>query len=69
MTRPMTIPPRAVPDLTRRIFPVVAVVTTEGFRRLTEDETAGYAQAVIEERMREPGGPIAPLHSDRELSG
>ncbi len=57
------------PDLTRRIFPVVAVVTTEGFRRLTEDETAGYAQAVIEERMREPGGPIAPLHSDRELSG
>ena len=28
------------PDLTRRIYPVVAVVTEDGFRRLTDDEAA-----------------------------
>jgi proteasome beta subunit len=49
------------PDLTRRIYPVVAVVTGDGFRRLTEDEAGEYAQAVVAERMESPGGPIAPL--------
>jgi proteasome beta subunit len=49
------------PDLTRRIFPVVATVTTDGFRRLTEEEAGGYAQAVVDERMRSPAGPTAPL--------
>ena len=50
------------PDLARRIFPVVATVTTDGFRRLTEEEAGGYAQAVVDERMRSPAGPTAPLH-------
>ena len=49
------------PDLTRRIYPVVAVVTEDGFRRLTDDEAAEYAEAVVRERMQSPGGPIAPL--------
>jgi proteasome beta subunit len=49
------------PDLTRRIYPVVAVVTEDGFRQLTEDEAGEYAQAVVTERMQSPGGPIAPL--------
>jgi proteasome beta subunit len=49
------------PDLTRRIYPVVAVVTEDGFRRLTDDEAGEYAQAVVAERMQSPGGPIAPL--------
>jgi proteasome beta subunit len=49
------------PDLTRRIYPVIAVVTGDGFRRLTEDEAGEYAQAVVAERMESPGGPIAPL--------
>jgi proteasome beta subunit len=49
------------PDLTRRIYPVVAVVTENGFRRLTDDEAAENAEAVVRERMRSPGGPIAPL--------
>jgi proteasome beta subunit len=52
------------PDLTRRIFPVVATVTTDGFRRLTEEEAGGYAQAVVDERMRSPAGPTAPLRQD-----
>jgi proteasome beta subunit len=49
------------PDLTRHIYPVVAVVTTDGFRRLTDDEAGEYAQAVVAERLQSPGGPIAPL--------
>ena len=49
------------PDLTRKIFPVVAVVTGDGYRRLTEDETGACAQAVVDERMSSPGGPTAPL--------
>jgi proteasome beta subunit len=49
------------PDLTRRIFPVVAVVTAEGFQRLSDDEAGEYAQAIVDERMTSPGGPTAPL--------
>ncbi len=49
------------PDLTRRIYPVVALVTEDGFRRLTDEEAGEYAQAVVGERMQSPGGPVAPL--------
>ena len=52
------------PDLTRRIFPVVATVTDDGFRRLPESEAAEYAQQVVESRMRSPDGPPAPLRGD-----
>ena len=31
------------PDLTRRIFPVVAVITADGYRRLPDDEVAAVA--------------------------
>ena len=50
------------PDLTRRIYPVMATVTADGFNRLTDEETGTYAQAVVDERMRSPAGPTAPLH-------
>jgi proteasome beta subunit len=49
------------PDLTRQIYPVVAVVTADGFRRLAGEEAGEYARAVVAERMESPGGPIAPL--------
>jgi proteasome beta subunit len=49
------------PDLTRHIYPLVAVVTEDGFRRLTDEEAGEYAEAVVSERMQSPGGPIAPL--------
>jgi proteasome beta subunit len=52
------------PDLTRRIYPVVALVTEDGFRRLTDEEAGEYAQAVVTERMQSPGGPIAPVRSN-----
>ncbi len=49
------------PDLTRRIFPVIATVTADGFRRLPEAESEEYAQQVVRERMTTPDGPSAPL--------
>ena len=50
------------PDLARRIFPVVAVVTAAGFRRLAEDELVPLVETVVAGRMADPGGPRAPLH-------
>jgi proteasome beta subunit len=50
-----------VPDLTRRIFPVVAVITAEGYRRLPDEEVADIADRVIDGRMRRPDGPAAAL--------
>jgi proteasome beta subunit len=49
------------PDLTRKIFPVVGVVTADGFTRLSEAETEEYARAVVDERMQSPDGPSAPV--------
>ncbi len=49
------------PDLTRRIFPVVSVVTVEGYRRLADDEVGAVVENVVAGRMENPGGPQAPL--------
>ena len=49
------------PDLTRRIFPVVLVITAEGGRRLPDDDVARVADRVIAARMLRPDGPAAPL--------
>jgi proteasome beta subunit len=49
------------PDVTRRIYPVVATVTADGFRRLSDEASGEYASAVIDTRMRAPDGPPAPL--------
>jgi len=44
------------PDLTRRIYPVVAVVTDEGYRQVPDAEAGAVVQAVVDERMTDPGG-------------
>jgi proteasome beta subunit len=49
------------PDLTRRIYPLVATITADGYRQLTEEEAGRYAEAVVAERLRSPGGPTASL--------
>jgi proteasome beta subunit len=49
------------PDLARKLYPVVAVVTQDGFLRLSDDAVAEIIQVVIETRMQHPGGPPAPL--------
>jgi proteasome beta subunit len=51
------------PDLTRRIFPVIATITDDGFRRLSDAESADYAQLVVDGRMTLPDGPSAPLRA------
>jgi proteasome beta subunit len=49
------------PDLARRIFPVVSVVTESGFARIPDAEVAQIADEVIAARMQRPDGPSAPL--------
>jgi proteasome beta subunit len=49
------------PDLARRIFPVVSVVTAEGHVRLTQDQVAAVADEVVAARLQRPDGPAAPL--------
>ncbi len=54
------------PDMTRRIYPIVATVTADGYRRLTDSEAGRYAESVVAGRMNEPDGPPAAL---REAAG
>ncbi len=49
------------PDMTRRIFPVVGVITGGGYRRLPDPEVAEIADTIIAARMQRPDGPAAPL--------
>ncbi|MDX2708721.1 proteasome subunit beta [Streptomyces sp. PA03-6a] len=49
------------PDLGRRIFPIVTVITDEGFRKLTEAETSEIVRTVHERRLELPDGPRAGL--------
>jgi proteasome beta subunit len=49
------------PDLTRQIFPIVAVVDGDGYNRLSDAEAAEVAQSVVNERMQSPDGPKARL--------
>jgi len=51
------------PDVTRRIYPVVATITADGFERLTDEAAGEYARTVIESRLADPDGPPAPLLS------
>jgi proteasome beta subunit len=50
------------PDVTRRIYPVVSVVTAEGYHRLSDDDVGTFVDNVIAGRMENPGGPQASLH-------
>ena len=49
------------PDMARRIFPIVSVITAEGHVRLSQDEVAATADAVVAGRFQRPDGPAAPL--------
>jgi proteasome beta subunit len=50
------------PDLQRRIFPVVAVVDQDGYRRYDDDAVAEIVETVVQARHARPDGPNAPLH-------
>ena len=49
------------PDLARRIFPVVSVITAAGHRRMTDADVAAIADRVVSARMQRPDGPAAAL--------
>jgi proteasome beta subunit len=49
------------PDVSRRIFPIVATVTADGFERLSEKDAGRYALAVVNERIQLPDGPTAAI--------
>ncbi|MFI6473271.1 MULTISPECIES: proteasome subunit beta [unclassified Streptomyces] len=49
------------PDMARRIFPIVTVITEDGFRRLTEAESSELARTILERRLEQPDGPRASL--------
>jgi len=56
------------PDMTRRIYPIVATVTADGYRRLTGEEAGSAAQAVLADRMSEPDGPTSALRRAPQAS-
>ncbi len=44
------------PDLVRKIYPVVVLVTAGGFRRIPDDEVGGIVEAIVTERYQRPNG-------------
>jgi proteasome beta subunit len=54
------------PDMSRRIYPIVATVTADGYRRLADAQAGSYAEAVVASRMTAPDGPQASL---RDIHG
>ncbi len=56
-------------DMTRRIFPIVATVTADGFRRLSHAESGEYADTIVAERMQAPDGPRAQLNQTTPPNG
>mgnify|MGYP001065310940 FL=1 len=49
------------PDVYRQIYPVVAVIDEEGFRRLSDEEVEAHVRSLLEGRSQSPDGPHAPL--------
>ncbi|AZP22099.1 proteasome subunit beta [Streptomyces aquilus] len=47
------------PDIGRRIFPIVSVITEDGFERLAEPETEELSREMVEQRRSRPDGPNA----------
>jgi len=44
------------PDLTRGIYPVVVVITADGYRRVPDDEVGAIVEGVVADRKINPGG-------------
>ncbi|QNP68968.1 proteasome subunit beta [Streptomyces roseirectus] len=49
------------PDLSRRLFPLVSLVTADGFRLLGAEEVAEVSRTVVDGRRNAPDGPRAPV--------
>ncbi|PZG29190.1 proteasome subunit beta [Spongiactinospora gelatinilytica] len=49
------------PDVARRTYPRIAVITAEGFHQLSDDEVEVHVRAMLDARMTRPDGPAASL--------
>ena len=49
------------PDVARKIYPIVNIMSDEGFRRVTDEESSRIARSIIERRLEQPDGPRAEL--------
>ncbi|GAA3721602.1 proteasome beta subunit [Spinactinospora alkalitolerans] len=49
------------PDVYRKIFPLVDVITDDGHRRLPAEDVERLAESVVQGRSERPDGPTAPL--------
>ncbi|MGH3166962.1 MAG: proteasome subunit beta [Trebonia sp.] len=49
------------PDLARRLFPVAATVTANGFAWVSDEECEEFGRMVVEQRLNSPDGPKASL--------
>ena len=47
------------PDLARRIFPIVGIATQGGVRMVDEADVERLVTRMVQERMRQPNGPLA----------
>ncbi|MBX9392143.1 proteasome subunit beta [Streptomyces sp. TRM72054] len=47
------------PDINRRIFPIISVITEDGFERLPAQETEELTHEMVEQRRTRPDGPNA----------
>ncbi|RZB14102.1 proteasome subunit beta [Streptomyces sp. F001] len=47
------------PDISRRIFPIVSVITEDGFERMPVAETEELSREMVEQRHSRPDGPTA----------
>ena len=53
------------PDLSRKLFPIVHVITADGGRTLPDAEVGAVAEAVITGRLQRPNGPVAEIEGGR----
>lgn len=49
------------PDPVRQVYPLVALVTRDGYRRVADQEVAAVAGEVLDGRAAAPDGPRAPV--------
>lgn len=53
------------PDLSRRIYPIVALATRDGVRILDEADMADAVRVVVDARHTRPDGPVATLPGEQ----
>jgi len=49
------------PDLMRKIYPIVTVITADGYVTLDDEAMSVIVQRIVDTRSARPDGPLAPL--------